>query len=147
MQDRPDKEALLGAIARFLERDLRPVLKDPGLSFRALIAAHLASTVAGDLRAEDEIEAAQLGRLRALLPDVAGAPAEGGAPAAPAPREERKRLNTELARRIRERGLGPEQKQQVFAHVMQALREDLAVYSPRFDTSTGGGEERSKAAR
>jgi hypothetical protein len=73
MQDRPDRLALLGAIARFLEHDVRPALKDPGLSFRALIAAHLAGTVAAELKAEGDLTAPELGRLRALLPDI-GAP-------------------------------------------------------------------------
>ena len=133
MHDRPDKFALLGAIARFLERDVRPALKDPGLSFRALIAAHLATTVAAEIHAEDDLEAAELGRLRALLPDAAGPDEQPETRAAR--RRERLRLRRELAGRIRARRLDDEQKARVFAHVMQTLREDLRVYSRKFDTS------------
>jgi hypothetical protein len=146
MQDRPDKLALLGAIARFLERDVRPALKDPGLGFRALIAAHLATTLAAEIQAEDDLEASELARLCALLPDLAGPDEqpEGPANAESRPlwtetragrRRERLRLRRELARRIRDRVLDEEQKARAFAHVMQTLREDLRVYHRKFDTS------------
>ncbi|MCC6551480.1 MAG: hypothetical protein IT372_00475 [Polyangiaceae bacterium] len=133
MQDRPDKLALLGAIARVLERDVRPALKDPGLSFRALVAAHLATTLAAEIEAEDDIEAAELSRLRALLPDSAG-PDEVPETRA-SRRRERLRLRRELARRIRARALDDQQRARAFAHVMQTLREDLRVYNRKFDTS------------
>jgi hypothetical protein len=133
MQDRPDKLALLGAIARFLERDVRPALKDPGLGFRALIAAHLATTLAAEIQAEDDLEASELARLRALLPDAAGAHEEPETRAGR--RRERLRLRRELARRIKDRVLDEGQRARAFAHVMQTLREDLRVYNRKFDTS------------
>ena len=43
MQNRPSKTDLLEAVARFLERDVKPAIKDPSLSFRVLIAANLAA--------------------------------------------------------------------------------------------------------
>ena len=41
MYEQPDKEALLSAIATFLMNELRPVIRDPRLAFRVLIAANL----------------------------------------------------------------------------------------------------------
>ena len=73
MQNRPDKTDLLEAVARFLERDVKPAIKDPSLAFRVLIAANLAAVVAGELRVEDAATGAELDRLRALLPELAGA--------------------------------------------------------------------------
>ena len=49
MHDPPEREALLFAVAEFLTNDVKPLLTDPRLSFRALIAANLAQVVAADL--------------------------------------------------------------------------------------------------
>src|SRR5687767_6645635 len=62
-----DRDALLGAVARFLEQDARPALTDPALAFRARIAAALLKSVAAESAAAEALEAAELARLRALL--------------------------------------------------------------------------------
>ncbi len=69
MQERPDKQVLLTAIARFLVEEARPALADPRLNFRALIAAHLASVVASELTSDEETVTRELARLRAFFPD------------------------------------------------------------------------------
>ena len=68
MSDRPDKEILLQAVARFLEREVKGAITDPRLAFRVLIAANLTSIVAAESRGEEAQQQAELHRLRALLP-------------------------------------------------------------------------------
>ena len=58
MQDRPSKEALLDAVATFLLEKVRPAIADPGLGFRVLIAANLASVAASEIRSEGTQDAA-----------------------------------------------------------------------------------------
>ena len=118
MQDPPDKEVLLFAIARFLEEEVRPVVKDPRLNFRVLIATHLAATVANECRtgAHDETEA--LARLRALY-------------GVDAPYRE---LEARLAKDIREGTFDGAKRELVEEHVKKTLLAKLAVNSPRFDT-------------
>ena len=70
MQNRPDKSALLEAVARFLEREIKPLVKDPSLSFRLLIAANLCQLVSAEIQIEDPATDAELDRLAALLPDL-----------------------------------------------------------------------------
>lgn len=133
MQNRPDKSALLEAVARFLERDVKPAIKDPALAFRVLIAANLCAVVSGELQTEDAAGEAELARLAALLPDAAGDLSRANAS-----REERKstldRLNGELCSRIRAGSLGGAEEA-VWDHVVLTLRGELFTSSPRFDTS------------
>jgi hypothetical protein len=121
MQDPPEKEVLLFAIARFLEQDIRPLVKDPRLNFRVLIATHLAATVANECRTGAADEAAGLARLRAIYPDAGDAPYRV--------------LEARLAHDIRDDGLDPAKLDAAKAHVKETLRAKLAVNSPRFDTS------------
>lgn len=127
MLDRPDAPALLEAVARFLLEEVHGAVADQRLAFRVLVAAHLSSTLAEQLRAGDAVDRAEGDRLRALLPD------------APAPedlREALRRLNRELARRIRERALTPDALSRARDHLRRTLLDALAIASPRFDTSS-----------
>ena len=119
MQDPPDKEALLFAIARFLEEDVRPQIKDARLNFRVLIATHLAATVANECRGGAAAEALALGRLQAIYPDAAGV--------------SYRELTARLAKDIRE-GAPAANAERVMEHVRETLLAKLAVNSPRFDT-------------
>jgi hypothetical protein len=121
MQDPPEKEVLLFAIARFLEQDIRPLVKDPRLNFRVLIATHLAATVANECRTSAADEAAALVRLRAIYPDAGDAPF--------------RTLEAQLARDIRDDRLEPAAMALAKDHVRKSLFAKLAVNSPRFDTS------------
>jgi hypothetical protein len=134
MQNRPDKADLLEAIARFLEREVKPAIKDSALGFRVLVAANLAAVVAGEIQTEDAAGAAELERLAAILPDV-----EVDLAAARTTREGRRtaldRYNRELCARIREGRLAEERHRQAWDHVVLTLRGELMTSSPRFDTS------------
>jgi len=134
MQLRPNHIELLQAVARFLEREVRPAIKDPALSFRVLIASNLAQVVAGELSVQDMASEAELTRLAELLPDAAGDIGE-----ALKTREGRAhaldRLNRELIARLRASRFSDEERKKVWDHVMTTLRGELFTSSPRFDTS------------
>lgn len=129
MQDAPDKEAILLALAKFLDREVRPLVKEPRAAFRVLVGAHLAFTAAMESMDEDADLDAELERLRGLTKDTSPKPDS---------RPERKRrvvlLEERLAARIRE----PKTSREELAIIREALKETLLaklrVNSPRFDT-------------
>lgn len=134
MQNRPDQPALLEAVARFLEREIKPVVKDPSLSFRVLIAANLCQMVSAEIQMEDAATDAELDRLSAILPDL-----EVDLDAARRSREGRRRAlaryNRALCDRLRDGSLRAEPGSEVWDHVTTALRGELLTSGPRFDTA------------
>jgi len=131
MQDRPDKDVLLDAMATFLLTQVRPAISDPGLSFRVLIAANLANVVANEIRSEEEQDVAELTRLRDLLPEIRVAPDGTRAGTHQAIRT----LNKALAERLQAGGFDAAGLSRATAHVKQTLLEKLAVNNPRFETA------------
>jgi len=128
MQDRPDKEQLLDAVAEFLFTHVRPQIADDALRFRVLIAAHLCSVVALEIRSEDAHDLAELEGLHAIL--------QGTRADLPAASLDRRalfsELNAALAQFIRTRStLGS--NDEAFAHVQTTLAQKLSVSNPRFD--------------
>ena len=78
MQDRPDKQTLLDAIAAFLVTEVRPKIDDPGVSFRVLVAAHVCSQVAAeDLHVTSSLDEARAAA-RAIVGREYGALCVGG---------------------------------------------------------------------
>jgi len=67
MQDAPDRETILLGLAKFLEKEVRPQLKDPRLGFRALVGAHLAFTAAMESMDEDADVDAELETIRVAM--------------------------------------------------------------------------------
>jgi hypothetical protein len=132
MQDRPSKEALLDALAGFLLQQVRPSIADPGLSFRVLIAANLATVVAAEIRSEEAQDEAELARLQALLPEVRATRGSTRDELHAAIRT----LNTALCRQLRSDRIDQEQFARSAAHVKQTLLEKLAVNNPRFETAS-----------
>ena len=133
MQERPNKLVLLSAISRFLIEEVRPALTDPRLSFRTLIAAHLASVVYAELTSDDESVTRDLARLRPFFPEVTDAAATN------ASFEARRALaadvNARLAKLLRETTVPPDDLAKIAAALRESLREKLAIENPRFDTS------------
>ena len=131
MQDRPDKATLLDAVMAFLTGEIQPRIEDKGLRFRVLIAAHLCSVVASEIRNEDIHDEAELHRLRQLLPNA-------GAGDLPSARETRaalfSNLNGELEERIQKGGFD-DSEAALFEHLRATLRNKLSVANPRFDLS------------
>jgi hypothetical protein len=129
MQDRPEKEVLLDALANFLIQQVRPAVSDPGLNFRVLIAANIAVQVAAEIRGEEAQDAAELRRLRELLADV---PVSGDLATRSGQQAATKVLNHALAERLK---LGTVDFAKATEHLKQTLIEKLAVNNPRFDTA------------
>ena len=118
MQNRPDHSTLLDAVASFLMADVVPKLEaDKALQFRALIAANLATVVAGELRTEPARLASESKRLEALLGHTG--PLEA--------------LNRQLSSSLRKNELGPEQLERALDHLLATARETLEVTNPRFE--------------
>jgi hypothetical protein len=131
MQERPNKLVLLTAISRFLVEEARPALADPRLSFRALIAAHLASVVASELTSDEDTVTREIARLAPFFPDAA--PPQAGS--LDARRAYVADLNARLAAKLREGAPAPGELAAITAALRESLREKLALENPRFDTS------------
>lgn len=119
MLERPDKAALLEALAKFLLTDLHPTVQDKKLAFRVLIAANVAGTLAAQVRTEAERDAAERSRLQAL--GLKG--------------ETVHQLNQALVELLRAGSVPEEMLGRVQAHVKQTLVETLSVVNPAFDTA------------
>lgn len=120
MLDHPDAALVLQAIASFLQQDVRPALDDKALSFRVLIASHLAGSVAFEVQGGDVAIRSALERLGVAVPEDV--------------HERRERLreaHADLCRRIRD-GDVPEG---ALEHVLACLRDELQLTNPRFDLS------------
>lgn len=129
MQDFPDKATLLGAVAEFLDKTVRPALDDKGLAFRVRVAAHMVATVAREVTFEGHHDAVELARLRRLL-DRTDDPLP---PNDMARRAALTDLNAELARRLREDALTDDDQDAIRTHLVRTLEEKLSVVQPRFD--------------
>lgn len=130
MQTRPDHPTLLVALTSFLMADIAPKLEaDKALQFRVLIAANLASVVAGELRTHQARLGAELARLRALLSDDAG----------PDDDATLERLNLELAARLRRGEVRGPAFEQALDHLVATAKETLSVTNPRFEVDAEPG--------
>lgn len=133
MQARPDQPTLLEAVAGFLLEQVVPALEaDKALQFRVLIAANLASVVAGELRTEDARLTRELARLGRLLPDLPSSP-EGRS--TPERRAMLEALERALASRLRAGALSADEQRRALDHLLATARETLEVTNPRFDLS------------
>ncbi|HEY4116464.1 MAG TPA: DUF6285 domain-containing protein [Byssovorax sp.] len=128
MQNRPEKQALLEAVARFLATDVKAAVKDPSVAFRVLVAANLCAVVAAEVATEEMQEHAELERLVAL------GLAEDKPRAASA---DRKRAiadaNREIVRRARAGELDEDATRRLTEHALITMRGELLAQSPRFD--------------
>jgi hypothetical protein len=136
----PDREALLAAVARWVDQDARPALPDPGLQFRARVAAALLRAIAAESAASESLETADVARLRGLLAEIDRSPRllEDIGDEAPAPQV----VETESARRAALRmlervlcdrvrgGLDRPSQARARAVVRDGLRARLAVTTP-----------------
>lgn len=130
MQNRPDASTLLDAVAAFLMAEVAPKLEaDKAIQFRLMIAANLASVVAGELRTEDDRFAAEAARLKALVPG-----ADDGKLASPR-RDERMAalaaLDAALVKQLRANG--PDDA--TLNHLWETAKQTVQVTNPRFDVS------------
>ncbi len=129
MQDRPTAVELVEAVARFLGDEIIPILTDPRMRFRGLIAANVLRVVARELTAGEAPLLSEWQRLVVLLNQPEREPPSR----AEALHTAVERLNHELCTRIRagEADVGP-WHDAVFAHVQRTVIEKLEVTNPRF---------------
>ena len=129
MQNLPDRDVLLQAVAGFLVQDVVPNLSDRGLAFRVRIAAHLVATLSRELQTEEADDAAQLRRLAEALGQELPAPEPGRDARHAAIRS----LEAQVDAHARE--VDPDSPEGVV--LRRALQADLAarlkVVNPRFD--------------
>lgn len=114
MQDRPDPQALLGAVREFLQNDAVPQLEGRA-KLHARVAANVVALVQRQLELAPASDDAERERLRALL-GREGALTE---------------LNAELARRIRTGELALDDAG-LLEHLWSVALEKLAVDNPGY---------------
>lgn len=125
MNDRPTAVELLGAVRRFLERDVVPAFDGPR-RYHARVAANVVAVVAREIEVEERQLESEWKRLGRLL---------GGESLTPAGRDALRaavRAGTEeLARRIRagEADAG-EWRDEVIAHLRATVTDKLDVARP-----------------
>lgn len=131
MQDRPSLEAMLGAVARFLDQEAAPAASDAALAFRLRVAGHLVAMAGREVHREALDDAADLDALEALLAIEA--------PLTPAERRDRvarRQAVAALERVVQERVIAGEYDDEpaAFLAAMRGrLRRKLEVANPRFD--------------
>lgn len=125
MQDTPDAPTLLTEIAQFLETQVRPSLDNQGLAFRVRIAVHLLGVIAREVQHAPAHLDAEAERLAGLL---------GGAPIGDDLASWVEERNAQLATGLRADSYDEETRGAIRTHLMQTLRETLAIAQPRFDT-------------
>jgi len=117
-----ESELLLQAVAKFLDAELRPVVTDPGLAFRARVAASLLKSLALEGPAEPRLDA----EARAGLASVLGGDGT------------RAELEADLVARLRAGALDARTQAAARAAVRTALRARLKVTSPELDLDEPG---------
>ncbi|NOU27454.1 MAG: hypothetical protein HOO96_06045 [Polyangiaceae bacterium] len=125
MQNTPNKETALMAMAKFLGRDVRPLVKDARVQFRILVAESLLMGCAGELAFEDEHLRGELERLFDLV---------GEAPVLPVSGAEKKsavgRMTSSLRNAVKTADADTLKRLQ--AHVKATLHDEISVANPRF---------------
>jgi len=129
MQDRPDAIELIAAAIQFLNEEILPVIDDPRLRFRTLIAANVLKIVERELSLGDAPLVAEWQQLITLLSQPEQTPPASGAALQAAVAA----LNRELCVQIRA-GAADEGPwgEAVLAHVEAVVVEKLRVANPRY---------------
>lgn len=123
----PTKETILLSIARFLERDVRPHIKDAKTNYHLLVSMALLVSSTSELAFEDEHLRAEISRLSRVLGEEAHL-ANGSANAL---RQEASRLE---AKAIEFAKSAPNEAMTsaLFAHVKATLQAEISTQNPRF---------------
>jgi hypothetical protein len=114
-QDRPNKAELLDAVIEYLMDELFPTL-DGELAFHARVSANLLTILKRELELGEQMDADELGHLRARLKDDQGT---------------LDTLTQTLANKIRAGDLD-DQRAQVMADVKKTVEDKLRVVSPKY---------------
>ena len=123
MQDSPNPEQLLAAVARFLRDEAGPALGRSGqdaLAYNARVAANMLDIVSRQLQLAPSADADEGARLRVLLND-------------PVSSDDLDRLNQRLAERIAQGDPGTD-PQALTEHLWRTTLAKLAVDQPSYAT-------------
>lgn len=134
MQNRPTAAELLEAVRELLTAEIMPTIREDGLRFRVLIAANILAIVGRELTAGDEPLNEEISRLSGLLPRAYIAPEDPAHDTILA-------LNRQLAKAIRKAAADSPLLMvggKAWEHIMDTLRDQLAVANPKFDTDYAG---------
>lgn len=126
MQDLPNPEQLLAAVARFLRDEAGPALArhgDNALAYQARVAANMVDTVARQTVQASAADAAELRRLQVLL----------GLPADDPDAVDLAALNRRLADRLADGTIASDQPG-LAEHLWATTLAKLAVDQPGYDT-------------
>ncbi len=127
MQDRPEASVLLDAIADFLLKEVLPAVRErDALAYKALVSWNMLGVVSREIREGEGLLNAELLRLSAFLQRPLDMPKTAREKLTLAAA-----LNAELASKIRNEKIGPENKE-VLTLVKQGLVEKLQIANPRF---------------
>jgi hypothetical protein len=128
MQDRPGALELLEAVQAHLAQGVAPVLDDPALRFRTLVAANVLGIVRRELELSGEQLVDEWQRLVTLLELDVDPPATTAEQIAGV-REMRQRLCAAITSGAYDR---PERWQALLDHCLRTAEEKLAISNPPF---------------
>lgn len=123
----PTKETLLLSIARFLEREVRPHIKDAKTNYHLLVSMALLVSSTSELAFEDEHLRAELDRLAKIL-GVEPSSSNGSANAL---RQEVSRLSSR-AIELAQGDMDEATRTALFRHVKETLQAEISTQNPRF---------------
>lgn len=130
MQDRPNQQELIEAVAQFLTEEILPLTaENPRLKFRTLIAANVLSIVVRELNESEPLLRAEWQRLARLFGQ-----AQTEVPDHPFQlRQSIEDYNRELCSQIRAgRADSGEWSERLVAHLQATVYEKLQIANPRF---------------
>jgi Domain of unknown function (DUF6285) len=123
MQDRPNISELALAVREFLETEIAPILGDPRLKFRTLVAMNALGMIARESELEEVRVREECSNLQALLAIEQAVPAVFSNVKA-----QLLEANTALSKRIR----AGEIPTGTFEHLERSVRAKLEVASPAY---------------
>ncbi|MGK2941283.1 MAG: DUF6285 domain-containing protein [Immundisolibacter sp.] len=123
MQDRPDAQELLEAVREFISGELLPVIGDPRLRFRSLVASNLLQMLQRELALESALLRDEWQRLAVLLGRADAPPYDA------IELTEGLRAGNETLCALIRAGEAPPGS---LAEVTQAVRAKLEVANPRY---------------
>lgn len=139
MQDRPDAREMIEVVASFIEKEINPILTDPRLRFRGLVAANVLNIIVRELVAGDTPTRAEWQRLVPLL----GRPDDAPPERSDVLRSEVQALSRDLCARIRADNTEDQTwYDEVFAHAQATVIDKLRIANPRFLERVMGEQRR-----
>ena len=123
MQDRPNAAELAQAVREFIETEVLPLIDDPRLRFRTLVAANGLGILEREIALGAPLVRREAGSLARLL---------GHADPLPDDLDELRRLASDLNRELALRIRADDTPEGTLAHLLATVADKLRVASPRY---------------